>query len=250
MEPIPISLVAHHAFCPRRAWLEAAGEEADSYQVVGGSLAHQASDDPSATRRDKLRAVEIGHRELGLVGRVDMAEKVKGHLEVVEYKATPIRRDPQVTPPMRIQLALQVLCLRDMGEVVAGCAIYFTTHHRRVAVELEETDFASAREELEKTRGTIQSSTAPEPLLDDSRCMGCSHAGICLPEERKQDRIVRRIHASDPDGGPVHLTTPGSRASIRGAACAYLFAGKSWRLCPSNRLLGSSSTGISTYQAH
>jgi hypothetical protein len=24
-DPVPISLVAHHVFCPRRAWLEAMG---------------------------------------------------------------------------------------------------------------------------------------------------------------------------------------------------------------------------------
>ena len=29
-EPLPISLVAHHVFCPRRAWLEAMGEKTDS----------------------------------------------------------------------------------------------------------------------------------------------------------------------------------------------------------------------------
>lgn len=34
MDPIPISLVAHHIFCPRRAWLEAAGEQTDTHQMA------------------------------------------------------------------------------------------------------------------------------------------------------------------------------------------------------------------------
>jgi CRISPR-associated protein Cas1 len=37
-ELIPISLVvvAHHAFCPRRAWLEAMGETTDTRQMPHG----------------------------------------------------------------------------------------------------------------------------------------------------------------------------------------------------------------------
>lgn len=32
-EPITISLVAHHTFCLRRAWLEATGEQTDTHQM-------------------------------------------------------------------------------------------------------------------------------------------------------------------------------------------------------------------------
>lgn len=238
MEPIPISLVSHHVFCPRRAWLEAAGEQTDSFQMVAGALAHQASDDPAASRRDKIRAIDVGHSELGVVGRVDMACTDGGRLEVIEYKATPVRRKPEVTQPMRIQLALQVLCLREMGQQVAGCAIYFTTHQLRTSVKLDESDFAAAREELEKTRETVHAPAAPEPLRDDPRCMGCSHAGVCLPEERKQDRIVRRVHAADPDGGLVHLTNAGSRASLRGGRLRVSLRGEELASLPLEQVAG------------
>jgi len=36
-EPIPISLVVHQAFCPRRAWLEVMGETTDTTQVRPGA---------------------------------------------------------------------------------------------------------------------------------------------------------------------------------------------------------------------
>ena len=102
-----------------------------------------------------------------------------------------------------------------MGQAVGGCAVYFTTHRSHVPVLLDDTDFETARQEVAKTKETVQSPTAPEPLHDDPRCMGCSHAGVCLPEERAQSPVVRRIHVSDPDGGIVHLTTAGSRAFLR-----------------------------------
>jgi hypothetical protein len=45
-EPLPISLVAHHVFCPRRAWLEAAGENTDTQQVAIGTAAHHPPTTP------------------------------------------------------------------------------------------------------------------------------------------------------------------------------------------------------------
>ena len=40
-DPIPISLVAHTVFCPRRTWLEAVGEKVDSEAMAAGlSLIH------------------------------------------------------------------------------------------------------------------------------------------------------------------------------------------------------------------
>jgi len=49
-EPVRIGLVAHHVFCPRRAWLEVMGESTDTAQVAVGVDAHRASDSPSASR--------------------------------------------------------------------------------------------------------------------------------------------------------------------------------------------------------
>lgn len=32
-DPIPISLVVHSVYCPRRAWLESVGEKTDTMQM-------------------------------------------------------------------------------------------------------------------------------------------------------------------------------------------------------------------------
>ncbi len=49
-DPLPISLVAHHVFCPRRAWLKAMGEKTDTRQMAVGLAEHHASDDPASSR--------------------------------------------------------------------------------------------------------------------------------------------------------------------------------------------------------
>jgi CRISPR-associated protein Cas1 len=216
-DPIPISLVAHHVFCPRRAWLEAAGEATDTWQVAEGSASHAPTDDRATTRPATLRAIDVSDLTLGIIGRCDTVEvATDGRLTVVEYKATPIRRQPVVTAPMRVQLALQVAALRSVGHVVAGQVVYFTNHRVRVPVQLGDDDVAAALAAVIATRQTVERLEAPPPLEDDPRCTSCSHAGICLPEERAETAVVRRIVVADPDTQVVHLATPGSRASTRG----------------------------------
>lgn len=238
-DPLPISLVAQHAFCPRRAWLEAAGESTDTYQVAVGTAEHAPADDPAASRPERLHLVEVAHVGWGVAGRCDTLERdADGSLTVVEHKATPIRRRPEVTEPMRVQLTLQVACLRAMGYVVRGQAIYFTSHRVRVPVALAASEFEHARLEVEATRRTVMRATAPLPLIDDPRCGSCSHAAVCLPEERGERPVRHRIVVGDPDTSVVHLATSGSRASIRGGQLHVSHAGEELAAIPIERIAG------------
>lgn len=214
--PIPISLVAHHAFCPRRAWLEAMGETTDTHQMAVGTQAHRASDDPQASRPNRLRATDVQCDELGVSGRCDSVELDDlGRATVVEFKSTPVRRRAEVTEPMVVQLALQAAALRESGVDVIGAAVQFTEHQTRVDVPLGSEPDARARWHLSELRSMLHDGVAPEPLIDDPRCLSCSHAGVCLPDERALGEVRRRVLVADPDTQFVHLTTPGARASLR-----------------------------------
>lgn len=214
-DPLPISLIAHTTFCPRRAWLESVGESVDSLAVEAGVAAHQRVDERKDDRPLARRSLDVSHAQLGITGRCDVIESdTRGHLRVVEFKSSPIRRRPEVTDAQRIQLALQGLCLKAMGEHVTAYAVYFTNHRMMVEVPITLEDESAARALVTYTRRVVDSRTAPPPLVDDPRCSRCSHAGVCLPDERTEGRVRRRIHASDPDGEILHLTSPGSRASL------------------------------------
>jgi CRISPR-associated protein Cas1 len=188
---IPISLVAHHVFCPRRAWLEAMGETTDTQQMAHGIAAHRASDDPSRSRPDSLRSVDVASTTLGISGRCDCVE-INGANEatIVEYKSTPVRKRATVTEPMVMQLALQAAALRETGMTVTGTAVHFVDHKLRVDVTIGDSETAAALDHLERLRSMLDSGTAPEPLIDDPRCRTCSHAGVCLPDERALVRLL------------------------------------------------------------
>lgn len=56
-DDLTIGLVAHHVFCPRRAWLEAHGERTDTAQMATGTVDH--GEWTSTARSRVLRAVEV-----------------------------------------------------------------------------------------------------------------------------------------------------------------------------------------------
>ncbi len=213
---IPISLVAHHVFCPRRAWLESVGETTDTHQVQAGTQSHGASDDVSASRPTRLRSVDVESVDFGVVGRCDSVElDSTGRATVVEFKATPVRRRPEVTKPMVVQLTLQAAALAEQGREVVGAAVWFTSHQVRVPVAIGPEEVELARDHVTLTADLLASGTAPPPLEDDPRCLRCSHAGVCLPDERLLRPVTRRVLVADPDTQVLHVTSPGARASIR-----------------------------------
>lgn len=213
-EPIRIGLVAHHAFCPRRAWLEVHGEQTDTAQVAQGVVDHAAVDDPSTSRAQMLRAVDVRSERLGLVGRCDTIELTDDGMVIVEHKAAPVRRKAETTLPQRVQLALQALCLREDGHVVLGAAVWFSTVRRRISVVLDAELLAEAEGQAVATRMAVDGAP-PKVLEDDPRCGRCSHVGVCLPDEHRQRSPARRIGVADPTGRVLHLASAGSRASLR-----------------------------------
>lgn len=212
---ITISLVAHQAFCPRRAWLESVGEQSDSAQIQVGVTAHRSVDDTKTSRKGRETAVEVFHDDWGVSGKLDVLLGSNGSMTIREHKATPVRHRAEVTQPMRVQLALQRECLRQMGHPDVETEVYFTTHNKVVPVDLDDEDVHQAWILVQETRRSVSSSQAPAPLEDDPRCMRCSHASVCLPDERRLLSAARRVIVEDPDAQVVHLTTPGSRARVR-----------------------------------
>lgn len=215
-EPIQIGLVAHYAFCPRRAWLEALGEKTDTRQMAIGVRAHAATDDPTRSRPGTVRACDVAGEQWGIVGRCDTVHvRPDGRVDLVEHKATPVRREPTVTTPMRVQLTLQRQALQESGFEVASTGIWFASHSTAVDVVLTEDDVTLAAEMVRATQAVLQATSAPPPLEDDPRCGSCSHISVCLPDERALGPVGRRLHVSDPDSQVVHLATFGARASVK-----------------------------------
>ena len=207
---IPISLVAHYVFCPRRAWLEAQGEVVDSAQIQVGISAHKRVDEVITRGIQEYSSVELKSAELGITGKTDVLLCTNNGLRIREYKSTPVRKNPTITESMRMQLALQVICLEEAGWHVASTEVYFKNHNSVVAVQIDEECLVAARVAVAQTKETIQSTKAPLPLEDDARCSFCSHASVCLPDEHYLKKVNRTVRPPIRETKVIHLTTPGS----------------------------------------
>ena len=214
-ETIPISMVVHYLYCPRRAWLEAQGEHTDTYQMQAWYSAHRRIDEARTRGSSEYSSLDIYSRELGVSGRTDVVKLSDYGVSIREYKSTPVRREATVTTGMRVQLALQQLCLEEMGSSVISTEIYFTDHKLATAVHLTEEDFALARRSVEEVRKVITNDYAPDPLEDTSRCGNCSHVDVCLPDEHKLQSVRRQVRPRVEEGRVVYLSTQGSYAHLR-----------------------------------
>src|SRR5699024_3885369 len=91
---------------------------------------------------------------------------------------------------------------------------------------------------VKQTREIVASRTAPPPLVDDPRCNRCSHAAVCLPDENRDVPRSRAVSISDPDGQVLHITTPGSRATMKAGRVIIKVAGEEVGSLPLERVQG------------
>ena len=107
------------------------------------------------------------------------------------------------------------MCLEDMGHVVAGQSVFFTDHQQFVDVRVSESLVNLAIGYVRETRLLTEQARPPDPLRESPHCRWCSHVSICLPDEVSGRLPARSIAVADPEGEVLHLTTPGSRASLK-----------------------------------
>ena len=131
-DPLTIGLVAHHAFCPRRAWLEVHGESTDFAQMAQGVADHLPADDLEASRVTRRTAVDVHSEALNLVGRCDaVVFPLGGPVTVVEIQGLAAARLASADRPSAHPAgALSDLPARAGRPCPGGCGL---VHDREAA---------------------------------------------------------------------------------------------------------------------
>ena len=129
----------------------------------------------------------------------------------------------------RMQLGLQALILRDNGYACDEGIIYYRATKQRVRLpitpELEHWIMQALAEARRIMAGPI-----PPPLVDSPKCIRCSLAPVCLPDEtrllaqtsakseiknQKSEISLRRLIAARDDTRALYLNTPGYRVGCK-----------------------------------
>jgi CRISPR-associated protein Cas1 len=187
------------------------------------------------------RSVQMGSDRLGVVAKMDLVESrtsddLFAPLEVcpVDYKAGAPKEGAdanELWDTDKMQLGLQALILRDNGYTCAEGVIYYRATRQRVRLpittELENWIIKNIAEARKTASGSI-----PPPLVASPKCVRCSLAPVCLPDETRMlgqtespgapapdanpdTPKPRRLIAARDDTRPLYLNTPGLRVGCK-----------------------------------
>jgi CRISP-associated protein Cas1 len=228
-ELIPARMVNEFVYCPRLFYLEwVDGRFEDSDDTALGRHAHRAVDVeagaaplPEDGELRAARSVMLSDPELGVVARMDLIEGAGGRVVPVDVKKGGPQPDGTPWPSDEIQTLLQAMVLAGNGYQVDHAEVYYARERRRVRIEPTAERLGWARGVVAEARAVAARVEAPLPLVDSPKCVRCSLAGLCLPDEtnallERAPGPPRRIVPRDPDHRPVYLTEPGTYVGLRG----------------------------------
>ncbi len=242
-------------------------QETGTAETVGTSL----QPDPQGGEGDAepeiihSRSVQMGSERLGIVAKMDLVEVraapedmlTAGLFEAlqvcpVDYKAGAPKEGEdsgglagqnELWDTDKMQLGLQALILRDNGYTCKEGVIYYRATKQRVRLPITPELESWIRQTIAEAR-RVMAAPIPAPLVHSPKCVRCSLAPVCLPDEtrmlakstmkeefvpgekrpaevsapglqRQRFESPRRLIASRDDTRPLYLNTPGYRVGCR-----------------------------------
>lgn len=173
---LPISALAHLAYCERRFGLVVLDAQFIENSAVAEGLANHAV---LARRRRRgsgdCREVSVVSERLGLTGRVDEVVVEHGGLGIIERK-----RSGRSIETENVQVCAEAVCLEETtGQRVVSAAVWSV--RRRVKREVPVDAEARARlvVAVARARAIIDDGRIPPVPSDRRRCRGCSMEPLC-----------------------------------------------------------------------
>lgn len=179
---VPISALEHYAYCPRQAALIHVDAYFDSnLDTVRGDLAHAAVDKVGVgqdRRRQRVwRSLPVWSEALGLHGICDVVQFDAAGPLPVEHKSGAYH----CGGPADLQVAAQVLCLREMFDAPVPVGVVFAGRDRRRHEVVVDDALATRVGETANTLRTLMAEGTLPPPVNDARCRRCSLRPGCEP---------------------------------------------------------------------
>ncbi len=189
------------------------------------------------------RSVQLSSERLGVIAKMDLVEVIVGTTEggagseaefsrtlvcPVDYKAGSPREGEEgkeLWDADKIQLGLQCLILREHGYHCPEGVIYYRGTKQRVRLPVTPELDAWILGKIAEARAAA-GGPMPPPLVTSPKCVRCSLAPVCLPDETRLLQAVdttdlpadenssamprpRRLMASREERRALYLNTPG-----------------------------------------
>jgi CRISP-associated protein Cas1 len=175
-----------------------------------GEAGQSSGDKKAESEIIHSRSVQMGSDRLGVVAKMDLVEArgvrsddgatgdLLAALEVcpVDYKAGAPKEGEEANELWdtdKMQLGLQALILRDNGYTCHEGIIYYRATKQRVRLPITPELERWVLERISEARRVI-TGPMPAPLVHSPKCVRCSLAPVCLPDET---RMLQ--HSASPD---------------------------------------------------
>lgn len=190
-------------YCPRLFYLEEVEAlYTQDARVFAGRTLHESLAQEDAELAEK-QTLEFESRSLGLRGKLDALRRRNGRWIVYEHKRGRAKRDADkraiAWESDRLQvLAYAMLLEENTGEVVEECRVRYHEDNAVVTLVLGVAAREEVREAVRRARELRRSAERPPVTPDANKCVRCSLAPVCLPEEERL--------AKDPEWSPIDLS--------------------------------------------
>ena len=202
---LPARMINEFVYCPRLFYYEQVdGVFIENADTIRGSQGHKRIDQGSGALPGSdsvaseagepetihARSVELASDRLRVVCKMDLVEvrtDLFSNAQVcpVEYKAGAPRENDngiELWDTDKIQLALQCLILRDNGYDCTEGILYYRSTKQRVRLPITSEIESWAIDIVGQARKCAEGDR-PAPLVASPKCVRCSLAPVCLPDE-------------------------------------------------------------------
>ncbi|MCG8419796.1 MAG: type I-MYXAN CRISPR-associated endonuclease Cas1 [Proteobacteria bacterium] len=204
-----VRVMALHAlaYCERLFYLEEVEEirVADA-AIWAGRRLHQELDEP-----EDIITLTLEDETLGIRGRLDAIRRRDGSLYPVEHKRGRCKKDPNKQPQAwdsdRLQaLAYAMLLESHTGQAVVEARVRYHASNATVRIPVDEQGRSDVTAAVLRARQLSSTTDRPPVTSDERKCIRCSLAPVCLPEESRLADTVER--PADQRPAPLRLYPP------------------------------------------
>ncbi|KYF63307.1 type I-MYXAN CRISPR-associated endonuclease Cas4/Cas1 [Sorangium cellulosum] len=211
------------AYCERLFYLEEVEEIRVADEAVwAGRQLHAELDEPGDVVEMTLESATLGIR-----GRVDALRRRSGELFPVEHKRGRARRgaggEPAAWESDAVQAAAYAMLLEEhAGRPVVEARIRYHRDNVTVRLPITEAERAAVVRTIARARELARSPDRPRVTEDERRCVRCSLAPVCLPEESRFAEAEALSLPPAADRGPPGVLAPGGATAASRAAVEAL----------------------------
>lgn len=221
----PLRVMALHAleYCPRLFYLEEVEEiRKESDRVFAGRALHESI--AADCTAGQIKEVEVTAEALGLTGKIDCICRRNGKLIPYEHKRGRSKRvdgNSKAWPPDALQVAAYAMMLEEAKQItVTEGRIRYHADQTTVSVSINQEMRNRVRSMIEEGKRLRTLTERPPVTPHEKKCVKCSLAPICLPEEERAvaapARKTKRLFPKNRSGGTVHIVTAGTHIGRSG----------------------------------